>query len=152
MGECGIYLPEAGQRDLTSKRTVLPWGDMRKENWGQDQPFLEVPSTHLSKWGDHGSWPWGNKANSRALRQGPSKVLCAKGTLESCPKLPFLLPLTFRAQALFASTGLSGRDVGHPASDGRPAGVSLLPSRARAYPTPGGFIQATVGLPCLASS
>lgn len=111
--------------------------------------FSEAPSTPhicLNGMSDHGAWTWGNKANSRAFRQSPSKVLCAKGTLESCPKRPFLLPLPFCAQALLASAGLSGRDVGPPASRGRLAGVSPLPSRARTHLTLGGFIQATVGL------
>lgn len=131
---------------------------MRNENWWQDWIFFfffEAPSTPhicLNGMSDHGAWTWGNKANSRAFRQSPSKVLCAKGTLESCPKRPFLLPLPFCAQALLASAGLSGRDVGPPASSGSPAGVSPLPSRARARLTLGGFIQATVGIPLLGSS
>lgn len=44
--------------------------------------FLEFPSTPhscLNGMSDHGSWTWGNKANSRVLRQSPTRFCVQRG-------------------------------------------------------------------------
>ena len=137
-------------RGLTSRRTDLPLRELRKGNWWQDWIFSEIPSTPricLDGVSDHGARTWGNKAASRALGQSPNKVLSARGTLESCPKLPLLLPLLFCAQALFASTGLSGRDTGHPASDDRAAGLLSHPRGPEPVHPLGTLSRPRAGLP-----
>lgn len=91
--------------------------------------FLEVeedPSTPRvcpDGAGDHSAWSWENKALLVALTR-PWQVAFSKETPELNFKLPFPSPSLFSAQASFALTRFSFRDMGHCAPEGRPAGLS----------------------------